>query len=92
MEKLSTCEEVDHNTLGTLNQVIAKIHQNRQIWDVNYGIMLRSKAMQIKRLQSMKESTPGLNDDMGIAIASAENFVGNKYKKRKNWQKRSHNY
>ena len=38
--------------------------------------------MQIKRLQSMKESTPGLNDDMGIAIASAENFVGNKYKKK----------
>ena len=24
MEKLSTCEEVAHNTLGTLNQVIAK--------------------------------------------------------------------
>ena len=39
-EKFSTDEEVDRNTLVTLNQVITKRHQNRQIWDVDDGVML----------------------------------------------------
>ena len=39
-EKFSTDEEVDQNTLVTLNQVITKRHQNRQIWDVDDGVML----------------------------------------------------
>ena len=78
LEKLSTGEEVARNTLVTLNQVIAKILQNRQIWDVNDGVMLRRKDIQLKRLQAMKESTPGLNDDLVITIASAEFFVKNK--------------
>ena len=48
--------------------------------------------MQIKRLQAMKESTPGLNDDLVVTISSAEIFVKKKKKKGKNLQKRSPNY
>ena len=40
VEKLSICEEVALNTLVTLNQVIAKRRQNRQIRDVNNGVMV----------------------------------------------------
>ena len=40
VEKLSTGEKVDRNTLVTLKQVIAKIRQNRQMWDFNYCVML----------------------------------------------------
>ena len=40
VEKLSTGEEVSRNTLVTVNQVIAKIHQDRQMWDVNVCVML----------------------------------------------------
>ena len=39
-DKLSKGEEVARNTLVTLNQVIAKRRQNRQIWDVNDGVMV----------------------------------------------------
>ena len=78
VEKLSTGEEVAHNTLVTLKQVIAKIRQNLQIWDVDDGVMLQRKYMQIKQLQAMKESTLGLNDNIGITIALAENFVKKK--------------
>ena len=39
-EKLSTGEEVARNTLVTVNQVITKRWQDRQIWDVNDGVML----------------------------------------------------
>ena len=54
VEKLSTGEEVSHNTLVTLNQVIAKIRQNRETWDVNDGLMLRHKSMQINLLWVME--------------------------------------
>ena len=54
LEKLSIAEEVDHNTLVTWNQVIEKICQESQIWDVNYGIMLEHKSIQKNRLQAMK--------------------------------------
>ena len=40
VEKLSTGEEVARNTLVTLNHVIAKRRQNRQIWYVNDIVML----------------------------------------------------
>ena len=60
------------NTMATLNQFITKIRQNRQIWDVNDGIILRHKAMQIKQIQAMKESTLGINYDLVITIASDE--------------------
>ena len=40
VEKLSTGEEVAHDTLVTFNQAIAKIRKNHQIWDVNDGVML----------------------------------------------------
>ena len=40
----------------------------------------------------MKESTLGLNNDIGIKIALFENFVNKKKKKEKNRQKRSTNY
>ena len=66
------------NKLVTLNQVITKRRQNRQIWDANDGVTLRRKAMQIKWLQDVKESTPRLNDDLGITIGSAEHFVKKK--------------
>ena len=55
--KLSTGEEVTRSTLATVNQVIAKKRQDRQIWDANDGVMVKQKDMQIKRLQAMKEST-----------------------------------
>ena len=54
LEKLSIDEEVDHNTLVTWNQVIEKICQEIQIWDVNYGIMLEHKSIQKNRLQAIK--------------------------------------
>ena len=54
VENLSTGEEVARNTLLTLNQVITKIRKKRQIWAVNYGLMLLCKAMQIKWLQDTK--------------------------------------
>ena len=85
-------EEMAHITLVILNQVVAKIQQNRQIWDVNDGLMLRRKSIQLKRLQAMKESTPGLNDNIGITIALAEKKLKKKKKKGKIWQKRSPNY
>ena len=52
--------------------------KNRQIWDVNDGVTLRHKAMQIKRLQTMKTTTPRLNNDFGITIDSTESFVKKK--------------
>ena len=85
-------EEMAHITLVILNQVVAKIQQNRQIWDVNDGLMLRRKYIQLKRLQAMKESNPGLNDNIGITIALAEKKLKKKKKKGKIWQKRSPNY
>ena len=39
VKKLSTGDKLDHNTLVTLNQVIAKRRQKRKIWDVNDGLM-----------------------------------------------------
>ena len=78
VDKLSTGEEVVRNTLVILNQVIAKIWQKRQIWDVNDDVMLRHKAMQIKRLHSTKESTPGIKYGLLITIPLVENFVKNK--------------
>ena len=78
VDKLSTGEEVARNTLVILNQVIAKIWQKRQIWDVNDDVMLRRKAMQIKRLHATKESTPGIKYGLLITIPLAENFVKNK--------------
>ena len=70
------------NTLVILNQVIAKIWQNRQIWYVSDGVMLRRKSMQINRVQSMKESTPVINDYFVITIASGETIVKKKKEKR----------
>ena len=55
VEKLSTGEEVSHNTLVTLNQVTAKRQQNHQMWDVNDGAILQQKHMQLKQLQATKE-------------------------------------
>ena len=82
VKKLSTGEEVDHNKMVTLNQGIAKRQQNRKIWDVHDGIILRRKAMHIKRLQATKYSTPGLNDDLVITISLSENFVKKKKEER----------
>ena len=70
VEKLSTGEEVARNILVTLNQVIAKRWQDCKIWDVNDDVMLRCKYIQINWLQAMKESNPGLNNDIGITITS----------------------
>ena len=81
VQKLSTCEEVARNALVTFNQFNVKRWQNRKIWDVNDGVMLRRKAMQLKQLQAMKESTLGINYDPVIKIALAEKSV--KKKKRK---------
>ena len=78
VEKLSTGEEGARNTLVTLNQFTTKIWKNFQIWDVNDGVMLQHKAMQLNQPQGTKESTPGLNDDIVITITSAENFVEKK--------------
>ena len=72
MERLSTGEEVNHNTLVTMNKVIEKRRQDRQIWYGNYGVMFQRKYMQLKRLQAMKESNPGLNNDLGITIVFTE--------------------
>ena len=82
-ENLSTGEEVSHSTTVALNQVITKIRQNRQIWDVNDGVMLQHKSMQIKQPQATKESTLGLNDNIVITITLAEKFVKKKNKKEK---------
>ena len=82
VEKLSTGESITRNTLVTLNQVIAKIWQNRQIWYVSDGVMLRRKSMQINRVQSMKESTPVINDYFVITIASGETIVKKKKEKK----------
>ena len=92
VERLSTVEEVAHNTMVTLNQVIAKRWQNFQIWDVNDGVMLRRKAMQINRLQVTKESTPELNYDLVITLALAKKDFKKKKEERKFFQKRSPNY
>ena len=40
VEKLYTGEELAHNKLVTLNQVITKRRQKRQLWDVDDGVML----------------------------------------------------
>ena len=64
VEKLSKGEEVACNAMVILNQVIVKIWQNHQIWDVHAGVMLQHKARQLKRIQATKESTPGLNYDI----------------------------
>ena len=42
------------DTLVTLNQVITKRRQNCQIGDVNYGVMLQRKDVQLKRLQAKR--------------------------------------
>ena len=75
------------NTLVTLNQVIVKRRQNHQRWDINDGVMLQRKYIQIKRLQDMQESTMGLNDGLGITITSAENFARKKKEENKFFQK-----
>ena len=90
VEKLSKCEEVSHSTLVTVNQVIAKRQQDRQIQDFNDDVMLQRKYMQLNQLQDMKESTPGVNNNIGITIAPTEKNM--KKKKGKNWQMRSPNY
>ena len=68
VEKLSTGDEVNRNTPVTVNQVIAKRRQYRQIWCVNNCVMLQFNYMQLKRLEAMKDSTPGLNNDLVITI------------------------
>ena len=78
VEKLSTGEEVAYSKLVTVNKVISKRRQDRQIWDVNDGVMLQHKALQIKRIQAIKESTLGINNDLGITITSSEIFVKKK--------------
>ena len=66
-----------------MNQVISKMREDRQIWDVNVGLMLRHKAMQLKRLQATKESTSGLNNDLGITMTSDEILLRRKKNKGK---------
>ena len=66
-----------YNTLVTLNQVIEKNPQDHQIWDINDGVILPHKYIQIKQLRAMKESTPGINNDIGITINLAKNFARN---------------
>ena len=83
VEKLSTGTEVVRNTLVTLNQVIAKIQQNCQIWDVNDGVMLQRKYMHLNWLQVTKYSTPGLNYDILITISLDEKFLKKKKEERK---------
>ena len=80
------------NTLVTLNQVIVKRRQNHQRWDINDGVMLQRKYIQIKRLQDMQESTMGLNDGLDIKITSAEHFARKKKEENKNFQKRFPKY
>ena len=48
------------------------------MWDVNYGAMLRHKDIQINRLQAIKESTPGLNNYIGIKTTLPKHFTKNK--------------
>ena len=40
--------------------------------------MLRCKYMQLNWIQSMKDPTPGINDDLGISISLDEKFVKKK--------------
>ena len=84
MYKLSTGDEVTRSTLATVIQVIAKKRQDRQIWDANDGVMVQQNDMQIKRLQAMKESTPGINNNIGITITLDETFVNNNKEERGN--------
>ena len=56
----------------TVNQVVAKRFQDRQIWDINDGVILQQISMQITWLQDMKDSTTLLNNDLGITITLAE--------------------
>ena len=42
------------------------------MWYGNDGVMFQRKYMQLKRLQAMKESNPGLNNDLGITIVFTE--------------------
>ena len=51
------------------------------IWYVNDGVMLQRKSIQKNQIQAMKESTPGLNDYIGITINLAETFVNKKIRK-----------
>ena len=67
------------NTLVTLKQVISKSRQDRQIWDVNDGVILRLKYVQIKWVQAMKESTPGINNCLGATI-TLDGIFSNKKK------------
>ena len=48
--------------------------------------------MQLKQLQDTKESTPGLNDDIGNTIALDEKIVMKKKEEKKNWQNRCPKY
>ena len=45
--------------------------------------MLQHKAIQLEQLQSMKDSNPGLNNDLGITITLAKISVSNKREERK---------
>ena len=83
VDKLFTDEEMARNTMVTLNQIITKKRNNFQIWYVNDGVIFRSKSIQLKCLQEMKESTLGLNDDIVITISSAKIFVKEKKEERK---------
>ena len=56
----------------TVNQVVAKRFQDRQIWNINDGVILQQISMQITWLQDMKDSTTLLNNDLGITITLAE--------------------
>ena len=49
VEKLYIGEEVGHNTLIIVNQVISKRRQKCQIWDFNDGVILLRKDMHIKQ-------------------------------------------
>ena len=81
-----------HNTLMILNQVIATIWKNCQIWDVNDGVRLRRKAMQLKQIQAIKESIPGLNDDLGIKMFFIEMFSPTREVRLSAWMIRSYSY
>ena len=67
----------------TVNQVISKRRQKLQISYVKDGVMLQHKAIQLEQLQSMKDSNPGLNNDLGITITLAKISVSNKREERK---------
>ena len=85
-------EELYRNTLVTVNQLISKGQKDHQIWGVNDGVMLQTKDMQINHLQTIKQSKPGINNNIVIAIDPAENCAKNKNKKGKIWQMISPNY